>query len=69
MRVLLKMNGNLQVDKIYELEVMGDGSVMLWTPEDMLNIIVTGMSDLDIKNATTALLLHGYTDLSQFYAE
>ena len=68
MRVLLKMNGNLQVDKIYELEVLKNGRVMLWTSEDMPNIVVTGVSDSAIESLAYELLREGYVDLSKFHA-
>lgn len=69
MRILVKINGKPQVDEIWEIERQNlDNSIMLWAPDEMQNIQVTGVSDLDYERIVRELLVKGYADLSEYPA-
>lgn len=69
MRVAIKRAGKIQVDEIIEFEVQDNGDVILWTHDEMLDIIVHGMSESDIEKATRELLYDGHANLTMFESE
>lgn len=69
MRVAIKRAGKIQVDEIIEFEVQDNGDVILWTHDEMLDIIVHGMSESDIEKATRELLCDGHANLTMFESE
>ena len=69
MRVAIKQAGKIQVDEIIEFEVQDNGDVILWTHDEMLDIIVHGMSASDIEKAARELLYDGRTNLTMFESE
>lgn len=69
MRVAIKRAGKIQVDEIIEFEVQDNGDVILWTHDEMFDIIVHGMSESDIEKATRELLYDGHANLTMFESE
>jgi ribosomal protein S27E len=69
MRVAIKRAGKTQVDEIIEFEVQDNGDVILWTHDEMMDIIVHGMSESDIEKATHELLYDGHANLTMFESE
>lgn len=66
MRVLVTIEGRVSVHEILEFEPQEDGSVLLTTHENTMDLVVNGMQALDISAALNELLAKGWTDLRKF---
>lgn len=69
MIVLLKINGRLQLDEIFELEMLEDGIVKLHTLSNLLDIVISDMNANDVNYITYELFHNGKADLTRFTAE
>lgn len=69
MRVLTKINGRLTVTEILEFEPIDDTTVLLNTPEHLLDIKITNINISTADDIAARLLTYGYVDLSGCCAE
>lgn len=69
MRVMVTIDGVPSVHEILEFKPQEDGSVLLVTNEENVDLVVFDMQEEDIAIACKNLLKLGYTDLSLFETE
>jgi DNA-directed RNA polymerase subunit RPC12/RpoP len=68
MRVKLNLNGFSSVHEILEFEPAQDGSAVMITHDGLLDLIVTGMTTVQIERISNELLMQGFADMSAFSA-
>lgn len=68
MRIAVTINGTVSVHEVLEFEPQKDGSVLLTTHEDTIDLVVRGMQPLDISGTINELMIKGYADLRKFDA-
>lgn len=68
MRIAVTINGKVSVHEVLEFEPQEDGSVLLTTHEETVDLVIRGMQPLDISGAINELMAKGYADLRKFDA-
>lgn len=71
MKVLIKAEGHIQVDEVYELETFDEYTIKLHTHEDLLDIIVHLPEGSELTSEAVAEQMYedGFLDLRKFPTE
>ena len=68
MRVMVCIDKHLQVNECVSVQMLNPGELIIWTPEEMLDIVLFDVNKGDLMWITNSLLSKGYVDLSKFEA-
>ncbi len=69
MRIMVSINGRLQVSEVLEFEPLDGNSVRLNTPKQLLDIRVTGIDREAADGIVEKLMIYGYADLRSYPAK
>lgn len=66
MRIMVTIDGRVSVHEILEFEPQEDGTVLLTTHEDTVDLIVHGMNKFRMEAVMNELLKLGYSNISEY---
>ena len=66
MRVMVTINGKVSVHEILEFEPQEDGSILMTTAADCVDLVVTNMNEARMEAVMNELLKLGYSNISEY---
>lgn len=66
MRVMVNIEGRVSVHEILEFEPQEDGTVLMTTPDDAMDLVVNNMNQFRMESVCRELLKLGYADISEY---
>lgn len=66
MRVMVTINGKVSVHEILEFEPQEDGSILMTTAADCVDLVVTHMNEARMEAVMNELLKLGYSNISEY---
>ncbi len=66
MRVMVTINGKVSVHEILEFEPQADGSILMTTAADCVDLVVTHMNEARMEAVMNELLKLGYSNISEY---